>query len=991
MTRAGKVRTAFVVVLAALMTIVAGTLTPRALAAVPAFSSDDFSAAALDAARWTTVDPVGDGSVSVTGSGTAESQLRLSVPAGVAHDAWNNNRSLRIMQATDDVDLQAAVRFTTVPTRKYQMQGVLIEQDASNWLRFDVHSTGSALRLFAAKTVAGVSSSLGITNVSVGTEVGLRLTRTGSTWALEYSSDGTAYPKSLTVQHALTASRIGLFAGNSGDNPAWTSDADFFFDTTGPIDPEDGPAAATFGLTTSVIGSGSITRDPAADSYPAGTVVTLRAAPALNHHFVGWSGDAAGTQATTTVTMSAARSVTATFQADTPPPATYPLEVTVVGSGAVTRTPEAASYPAGAEVTLEARPPAGWAFSAWSGDASGSLNPVVVVMDAPRSVTATFTQVASGSSAFRSDDFSSGSLDPAIWTVSDPQGDGAVAFPGAGTSDARVSLSVPTGPSHDAYNVNRSLRATQPLADVDFEAELRFLTVPSRKSQQQGLLVEQDALNWLRFDVHHTGNALRVYAARTVEGSSRSLLVKSIPPAVQMHLRVGRTADTWTLSWSADAITWTVAGTFSHVLAATRIGPFAGNDGRSAWTADIDWVFDRAAPVDPEDGTVSESHPLTTDVVGSGTVLRSPNAAAYPAGTVVSLTAQPTAGWRFDGWSRDVVSTAPTVEVAMDAARSILATFSRAESTAPQIDIWYGESQVFGGRGRPQRWANVLGRASDADGVATLTYRLNGGTSTAVAMGPDRRRLFGPGDYNVQLDLDLLLDGANSVEITATDALGTVTSRLVTVYKNLQSALLPHLVDWQSGTDPNALAQVVDGKWGVDPGGLTIHELGYDRTVAVGDIGWSDYVVTVPVTVRRLGPDAGTPESGDPLVGLGLRWSGHTQRISENPYTYWFPTGAFAWHRWTGSGRWELQGNGGSPLVRTDVIWDFGVEHVLKVRVETVASGTRYSSKIWPATAPEPATWALSIVEDAGPAAGSVLLIAHHVDATFGDVRVDAL
>ncbi len=75
---------------------------------------------------------------------------------------------------------------------------------------------------------------------------------------------------------------------------------------------------------------------------------------------------------------------------DTPGCPSYPLDVSIVGSGSVTKSPDLAGYDYGTVVTLQANPSAGWAFSHWSGDASGVSNPLDIVMDAGKSVTATF-------------------------------------------------------------------------------------------------------------------------------------------------------------------------------------------------------------------------------------------------------------------------------------------------------------------------------------------------------------------------------------------------------------------------------------------------------------------------------------------------------------------------------------------------------------------------------------------------------------------------
>lgn len=71
-----------------------------------------------------------------------------------------------------------------------------------------------------------------------------------------------------------------------------------------------------FELMTNVQGKGSILRNPDAPFYEEGTVVTLTAVPnsAFEASFVGWSGDASGTALTTTITINAKKTVTATFK-----------------------------------------------------------------------------------------------------------------------------------------------------------------------------------------------------------------------------------------------------------------------------------------------------------------------------------------------------------------------------------------------------------------------------------------------------------------------------------------------------------------------------------------------------------------------------------------------------------------------------------------------------------------------------------------------------
>ncbi|WP_161887880.1 malectin domain-containing carbohydrate-binding protein [Pontibacter russatus] len=71
--------------------------------------------------------------------------------------------------------------------------------------------------------------------------------------------------------------------------------------------------AASFTLTTSTSGSGTIARNPNQQSYASGKVVALTATPASGYQFSGWSGDATGTANPLSVTMNGNKAITANF------------------------------------------------------------------------------------------------------------------------------------------------------------------------------------------------------------------------------------------------------------------------------------------------------------------------------------------------------------------------------------------------------------------------------------------------------------------------------------------------------------------------------------------------------------------------------------------------------------------------------------------------------------------------------------------------------
>jgi hypothetical protein len=79
-----------------------------------------------------------------------------------------------------------------------------------------------------------------------------------------------------------------------------------------------------------------------------------------------------------------------------PAPDRPSLDVTATSGGHVALDPPGGSYATGTLVTLTAVPDPGFAFSGWGGALSGTTNPTSLVMDANRSVSASFAAVPPG-------------------------------------------------------------------------------------------------------------------------------------------------------------------------------------------------------------------------------------------------------------------------------------------------------------------------------------------------------------------------------------------------------------------------------------------------------------------------------------------------------------------------------------------------------------------------------------------------------------------
>src|SRR5436190_614433 len=72
--------------------------------------------------------------------------------------------------------------------------------------------------------------------------------------------------------------------------------------------------------------------------------------------------------------------------------ATRTLTLATNGSGSITANPSNPAYPQNSVVQLTATASNGWLFHHWSNDASGSVNPYSLTMDANKSVNAVFVQ-----------------------------------------------------------------------------------------------------------------------------------------------------------------------------------------------------------------------------------------------------------------------------------------------------------------------------------------------------------------------------------------------------------------------------------------------------------------------------------------------------------------------------------------------------------------------------------------------------------------------
>ncbi|WP_231970259.1 InlB B-repeat-containing protein [Tenacibaculum jejuense] len=146
--------------------------------------------------------------------------------------------------------------------------------------------------------------------------------------------------------------------------------------------------------------NGSVSTNPNATggTYDDGTSVELTATPAAGYQFDGWSGDATGTTNPLSITMDADKTITAIFSRIQRTLTVNATNGTVTISNpfairGINNTPTTGQVDDGTTLRLTATPDAGYKFDGWSGDITSTVNPVDIIMDADKTVTAMFSAV----------------------------------------------------------------------------------------------------------------------------------------------------------------------------------------------------------------------------------------------------------------------------------------------------------------------------------------------------------------------------------------------------------------------------------------------------------------------------------------------------------------------------------------------------------------------------------------------------------------------
>ncbi len=459
---------------------------------------------------------------------------------------------------------------------------------------------------------------------------------------------------------------------------------------------EMAPAAinlwTAFHLFATVTTGGTVALAPPGGFYVSNTVVTLTALPEAHWDFLSWTGDATGSTNPLTVVTDRDKLVTAQFG----PIPRFTLAVAKVGSGTVWVDPLQSNYERGTTVNLSAVPAAGWEFLSWTGDASGTSNPVSVVMVTNKSVTAQFGRIP-------------------VFTL-------AVTTVGSGTVLGNQT------------NYLRGTTANLSNAPAPGWEFLSWTGDASGTSSNISLLMDTNKSLTAQFEQFRFTLAVITAGGGAISGNTQSNYSRGTTVNLSAEPEPGWTFLNWMSDASGTNPTTTMTmdcpkevqavfgteckinvvgqgmvvrdfgaglvpfGTVVRLTAIPQPGYYLGLWGGAA-----------SSQVNPLDFTVTNATPtvgalfaalganqatLTVLEQGAGVVIREPQLNAYTKGQVVRLTAQPFPGQDFLEWSGDASGTQNPLTVTVTTNLTITATFTHRLALA--IQPWPGPTQRRG-------------------------------------------------------------------------------------------------------------------------------------------------------------------------------------------------------------------------------------------------------------------------------------------------------
>jgi regulation of enolase protein 1 (concanavalin A-like superfamily) len=630
--------------------------------------SDDFNGTSLNTALWTQIAPAG-GSVVV-----ANGHANFTVPGGADHDpVVGGNNSVRILQNITNANFDVTAKFDSAPSKQYQGEGILVQQDSANYLRLEFSSNGSRT-VVSANSISGGAQTLRfeVTLTNAPPPLWLQVARAGSTFTISYSFDGATYLSAGGFSQSLAVSAIGPYAWNynspPANAPATTAVVDYFYNLSGSA---AGNPPVISGISASAAGNQATiswqTNEPSTSGVNWGTTASYGSSNSNSGLVTSHSSSILNLQCNTT------------------------YDFQVVSTNAQNQTTDSNNK----------------TFS--TGPCSGPAGPV-------------------------SDNFDGPSLNTNLWTFINPLGNALVTMNGTA-----ATINVPHGANHDPWTGgNGAVRLMQNVPNSNFGVTVRFQSDVELPNQDEGILIQQDAADFIRFDVLYNGSGVQLFAA-AIRGSSSTVFANSPIAITQapIWLQLQRTGNDWIGRWSTDGVHFALGASFTYSMNVTSIGPYAGTASSTpslspSFTAIVDYFFNTASPLSNLDGpppfraiTIDPNPPATlvekalADIQGTGHLdavvgFEQPSAGIY-------WYEYPASGRLTDKWNKHPIVTSGNayedilpLDVNKDGAVDIVASYASPGSSTFNV-VWFENPRGRGGNPATDAWPMTVIGAGEGE------------------------------------------------------------------------------------------------------------------------------------------------------------------------------------------------------------------------------------------------------------------------------------
>ena len=360
----------------------------------------------------------------------------------------------------------------------------------------------------------------------------------------------------------------------------------------------------------------------------------------------------------------------------------YQLTIAISGQGTTDPASGTSIYDSSKSLTVTATPDSGWKFNSWTGDAKGSSPSISITMDSKKGITANFSRISYNLTTGVN---GNGTIDPS---------------PGIHPYDSGTNINVSANPGNgwkfDGWSGD--ITESSPTVSLQIDGDKNVVANFSKRTY---ILTVNSSGNGST----NPGSGARTYDVGTVvsisatpssgwrfAGWSGNVASPSSPnTTITINSDTTVTANfsqlsyNLTISSNGNGITSPSSGTSTYPQGTVvNISATPSSGWRFAgWNGNV------ASPSSPNttvtinsDTTVtanfSQLPHLTISSNGSGITSPSSGTSTYPQGTVVNISAMPSSGWSFAGWSGNVASpSSPNTTITINSDTTVTANFSQ--------------------------------------------------------------------------------------------------------------------------------------------------------------------------------------------------------------------------------------------------------------------------------------------------------------------------